>query len=189
MADMKCQGRKNGKNCHREAREKAISGRRLCVQCYSRWWKNQRRKTEPRWLAYVERRNRVKEKNRAEKQYKQFIEDKTEELKKFPTAAEVALKDKLDKLQISYEFQWSFYYRGYAGICDFYLPTQNLIIEVDGGYHSKEEQRIKDRIRNQVCADNLGKPILRITNKQVFNISDSELISLIEKVGIKKNVS
>ena len=112
---------------------------------------------------------------------RQFIQKAVNSFRKRPTGAESVLQQKLEDLGVEYKFQWAFYYRGYAGIADFYLPAYSLIIEVDGGYHCNEEQRIKDRIRDQVCADNLGKPILRLVNSYVIDIEPEELKRLIER--------
>lgn len=142
------------------------------------------KKTRKRVKRQSFRKWRHKDTNRMVSREKTFIAKKIPELQRRATGAEIELKRKLDQLGIKYEFQWAFYYRGYAGIADFYLPEYNLIIEVDGGYHCKEEQRIKDRIRDQVCADNLGKPILRLVNEYAISVELSELKRLIEQ---KKN--
>ena len=35
-------------------------------------------------------------------------------------------------------------------IADFICVKRNLIIEIDGGYHSQEEQKIKDYLRTEI---------------------------------------
>jgi very-short-patch-repair endonuclease len=47
---------------------------------------------------------------------------------------------------------------------DFYLPEQNLAIEIDGPYHDAE----KDRIADEVFAQDSGVRVLRLTNEQVL---------------------
>lgn len=71
----------------------------------------------------------------------------------------------------------------YADIC---LPTKNIIIEVDGGYHNTEEQRIKDKQRDLAfqsigyttirCANNdtKNKNFVRVVLKQIFELSKTK---------------
>jgi very-short-patch-repair endonuclease len=120
---------------------------------------------------------------KAVKSDKEFLAKKANELRKYPTAAERMLKTKLEKLEIEYVFQYAYYYRGAAGICDFYLPSYNLLIEVDGGYHLEEEQKKKDDVKDVVCRDNLNKPILRLTNKQAIYLSKNLIKTMIEDIG------
>ena len=53
-------------------------------------------------------------------------------------------------------------------IADFYCPSANLIIEVDGGYHLQEEQQQLDKEREERLQAK-GYNILRFTNEQVIN--------------------
>ena len=52
-------------------------------------------------------------------------------------------------------------------IADFYSPSANLIIEVDGGYHQTDEQQTLDEIREEKLKKQ-GYRILRFTNEQVL---------------------
>lgn len=52
--------------------------------------------------------------------------------------------------------------KGY--IVDFLLPDNNMIIEVDGGYHTTLEQKKYDSIKDEKLK-NMGYSITRVTNK------------------------
>jgi very-short-patch-repair endonuclease len=51
-------------------------------------------------------------------------------------------------------------------IVDFYCKPLNLVIEIDGGYHGQEIQKIKDSERQQVLEE-MGLNFLRFTEKEV----------------------
>ena len=53
--------------------------------------------------------------------------------------------------------------KGY--IVDFLLPDNNMIIEVDGGYHTSLEQKKYDSIKDEKLKS-LGYSIVRVTNKE-----------------------
>ena len=57
-------------------------------------------------------------------------------------------------------------------IVDFYCKPLNLVIEVDGGYHEEEVQKIKDSERQQVL-EKMGLNFLRFTEKEVRKNIDS----------------
>jgi very-short-patch-repair endonuclease len=63
--------------------------------------------------------------------------------KKRTTPAEDWLWRYLAALGLSYRFQQAFYTPHYR-IVDFYLPDQNIIIEIDGLCHDPEKDRIRD---------------------------------------------
>lgn len=51
-------------------------------------------------------------------------------------------------------------------IVDFYCKPLKLVIEIDGGYHFEEEQKIKDNYR-QTILEQLGISFLRFHDEQV----------------------
>jgi len=59
-------------------------------------------------------------------------------------------------------------------IVDFYCKPLNLVIEVDGGYHEEESQKIKDSERQQVLEE-IGLNFLRFAEKEVKKNIDSVL--------------
>ena len=62
-------------------------------------------------------------------------------------------------------------------IVDFFCESIGLCVEIDGGVHNGEEQKIHDKLRDEVIA--LRKlNILRIKNEEVFNGKEK----IIEKI-------
>ena len=59
-------------------------------------------------------------------------------------------------------------------IVDFYCKPLNLVIEVDGGYHEEEVQKIKDSERQHVLEE-MGLHFLRFTDKEVRKNIDNIL--------------
>ena len=79
------------------------------------------------------------------------------------TPAENLFCSYLASLGLSYRFQQGFY-TPYYRIADFYLPTLNLIIEIDGPCHKLEEDARRDKWFEQAR----GIRTLRLTNEQVI---------------------
>ena len=59
-------------------------------------------------------------------------------------------------------------------IVDFYCKPLNLVIEVDGGYHEEEVQKIKDSERQRVLEE-MGLSFLRFSDKEVKKNLDNVL--------------
>jgi len=90
-----------------------------------------------------------------------------EDLIKKQTQSEKLFKAYLKSLNVPYFFQKIFYMKHSFRIVDFYLPTCNVIIEIDGKYH--ENNKVKDFIRT-VELENAGVvQIYRFTNEEVLN--------------------
>jgi len=51
-------------------------------------------------------------------------------------------------------------------IVDFYCKPLNLVIEVDGGYHFEEKQKIKDNERQKILEE-MGLRFLRFNDEEV----------------------
>lgn len=51
---------------------------------------------------------------------------------------------------------------------DFFFKEMKLIVEVDGGYHTTEDQRKKDSYRDTLLKDRKGWRTLRLTNEEVM---------------------
>ncbi|SNR75792.1 Very-short-patch-repair endonuclease [Lutibacter agarilyticus] len=62
-------------------------------------------------------------------------------------------------------------------IVDFYIHKYNLVIEVDGEYHDKQEQIIKDKERTNFLEFN-GLKVIRFKNKEVEN----DILSVINQI-------
>ena len=62
-------------------------------------------------------------------------------------------------------------------IVDFYCKRLKLVIEVDGGYHFEEEQKIKDKEREQIL-QRLGLHFLRFHDEEIRKDMDLVLQSI-----------
>ena len=70
--------------------------------------------------------------------------------------------------KIDFEFQKIIYTdnKKHFFIADFYIPSKNLIIELDGEYHDNAKQQNKDIWRTKVLKS-LGYRVIRFKNKQI----------------------
>lgn len=69
--------------------------------------------------------------------------------------------------KIDFEFQKIIYTDNkHFFIADFYIPSKNLIIELDGEYHDNVKQQNKDIWRTQLL-HSLGYRVIRFKNKQI----------------------
>jgi len=84
---------------------------------------------------------------------KASAEFRAREMKLYPSPLEIRMMDFLDSNGIFYETQKIFYI--YATdrwiiryyIVDFFIPKNNIVIEVDGKFHDKQKQHDKDRTK------------------------------------------
>ncbi len=65
-------------------------------------------------------------------------------------------------------------------IVDFFCVEKNLIIEIDGGYHNKPEQKEADALRTQILNE-LGFKVVRFSNEEVIGNIDN-VVSKIEEL-------
>ncbi len=101
---------------------------------------------------------------------RKYLEDKRKALRKDLTSAEATLWNHLKQKQLEgRKFRRQHSILNY--IVDFYCPKEKLIIELDGGYHLRFEQQLKDYERDEVL-NNLGFTIFRIENKFIFEDLD-----------------
>lgn len=94
------------------------------------------------------------------KNNKKKLEDgSTEYEKKLYSALYKPLKGRVKKQQ-------PFIINKHLYYADIYIPSLKLIIEIDGGYHNTEEQKVKDKQRDDDFKS-IGYTTLRYTNEQV----------------------
>ena len=98
-----------------------------------------------------------------------------------PTEAETFLWKQLKAQGLGVAFKRQCIILDY--IADFYCPSANLIIEVDGGYHLQEEQQQLDKEREERLQAK-GYNILRFTNEQVLFDTDKVLKDITEFLSI-----
>ena len=97
---------------------------------------------------------------------------RSEEMKIWPSPLEEKMKMYLDNHSIYYEQQKIFYIYDEDGwikryfIADFFLPNDNLIVEVDGKFHNKHKQADRDRTR-LIQANYPGVEVMRFTWKDL----------------------
>lgn len=90
------------------------------------------------------------------------------------TESEKVFKALLKSIKLEYEFQKIFWYtkgKNYDSfyILDFYIPSANIVVEIDGEYHNEEDQKRDDKIRSSVIRRNGILKIVRFTNNEVLN--------------------
>jgi very-short-patch-repair endonuclease len=73
---------------------------------------------------------------------------------------------------------------GYC-IVDFYLPSHQLCIEVDGGYHFSEKQKSYDHWKNNYIINERHMRVFRITDAECFDLTPEDLLKYLDDA--KKN--
>ena len=100
-----------------------------------------------------------------------LLKEYAKEQRSKPTEAELALWKLLKGKSLGVSVKRQYVILDF--IADFYIPEQQLIIEVDGGYHNSLEQTILDESREKRLR-NVGYNILRFTNEEV--LTDTERV-------------
>jgi len=115
------------------------------------------------------------------KTFKKILEKRRIEARRKPTEAELMAKRLLIKSGIAFEFQKIFkQYR-----VDFYLRKTRTIIEIDGGYHNSDDQKIKDKWRQErLIKHGKIRNMLRFTNEDVLQRPDYFISKVIEHIKI-----
>ena len=70
-------------------------------------------------------------------------------------------------------------------IADFICLSEKLIIEVDGLHHQLPENKASDEIRTKTLLD-FGFEVIRFTNQQILNETDSVIIEIIQRLKQRK---
>lgn len=89
---------------------------------------------------------------------------RAEELRKFPTHAELIIWGYLAGNRLGVKFRRQHPLANY--IADFYCHSLRLVIEIDGSIHNKQEVKINDNER-QAHIESLGLTVIRFTNDEV----------------------
>lgn len=132
----------------------------------------------------------VKNKRKKKPKEKSDNSDKfRNELIKKATGAELKFKQFLDKNMVAYKFQKIVYVsidcKQKFYIADFFFKQYNLIVELDGGYHSTPDQKIKDDMRTMHLRRS-GYFVLRFDNSRTDDCRSlyNEILAFIqEKFG------
>ena len=105
------------------------------------------------------------------KPYKEEPKENTAEYYKHILEVNATYAERLLKTflagKIDFEFQKIIYTDNkHFFIADFYIPSKNLIIELDGEYHDDAKQQEKDIWRTKILKS-LGYKVIRFKNKQI----------------------
>ena len=105
------------------------------------------------------------------KPYKEDPKENTAEYYKHILEVNATYAERLLKTfltgKIDFEFQKIIYTDNkHFFIADFYIPSKNLIIELDGEYHDNAKQQEKDIWRTKILKS-LGYKVIRFKNKQI----------------------
>ena len=105
------------------------------------------------------------------KPYKEESKENTAEYYKHILEVNATYAERLLKTfltgKIDFEFQKIIYTDNkHFFIADFYIPSKNLIIELDGEYHDDAKQQEKDIWRTKILKS-LGYRVIRFKNKQI----------------------
>lgn len=87
-------------------------------------------------------------------------------LRKKPTLGEQIFIEKCQHFKIDYIFQKGFIAGSGFCIADFYLPKYKTVVEIDGKYHNRRKQRIRDHYKDRYYK-NRNLKVLRIKEEDV----------------------
>ena len=102
------------------------------------------------------------------KLYKAYLKNNSRILRKNMTKAEVILWNYLRKKQL---LGIQFYRQKPLGdfIVDFYCPSKKLVIEIDGGQHYIDGEKVlSDKYRDECLKNNFNLNVLRFTNDDIY---------------------
>ena len=105
------------------------------------------------------------------------LKEKAESMRKNPTEAESAMWEMLRRKNLDAKFRRQHIIGDY--IVDFVCLDNQLVVEIDGGYHNDPEQKELDRQRTNYLQSK-GFCVLRFTKEEVLSNTD-------ETLGIIKN--
>ena len=118
--------------------------------------------------------------------YNKKLKARSRKLRSSMTDAEIALWVKLRRKQLH---GLQFYRQKPLGnfIVDFYCPTAQLIIEIDGGQHYEEEGRFRDGLRDGYL-ESLGLRVLRFSNLDVLKNVDGVIAVILEYLETRNSL-
>ena len=99
--------------------------------------------------------------------------------RKSPSSLELKLGQLLDSLQIEYEIQkciGNF-------VVDIFIPSEDLIIECDGGYWHNLPGRKESDLKRDTYLINLGFKIIRFNDSEIKKDFANVKLELVEKLG------
>jgi len=102
------------------------------------------------------------------------------------TKWELIFKEILEQAKIPYVFQFPIVCeQNFLYIVDFYLPTYNVIFELDGAQHSTKDAIKYDKARTKRLND-IGLTVKRIRNSTVHLVTPKLIHSFLETTMLRK---
>lgn len=101
------------------------------------------------------------------------------ENRKNPTMAEQVLWENIRGEQLGVRVLRQYVIGDY--IVDFLLPDADLVIEVDGAYHSERLQMEDDKLREEHL-NRMGYRVIRFTNEEVLYDTQNTLDEIMSKI-------
>lgn len=99
--------------------------------------------------------------------------------RKCPTEAEAVMWNVLRGKKFGVRFRRQHPINDY--IADFVCLSHNLVIEIDGGYHTEEDVKLKDKERT-FYMEKEGFAVIRFTNEQVLSDIESVIAIIKQKL-------
>jgi len=115
--------------------------------------------------------------------YYDLLKKWAKENRQFQTMEESVLWDNLRTNQLGLHFRRQHIIGCY--IADFVCLTANLIVEVDGGYHSQNEQQIQDYYRTEDL-NQMGFRVIRFKNEEIISNLSSVLDTIFNYIARKE---
>ncbi len=106
------------------------------------------------------------------------------EHRKNPTEAEKILWNSLRNKNLGEKFRQQHLIDNY--IVDFVCLSKKLVIEVDGGYHSTQEQKLLDNDRT-IILESKGYKVIRFTNEEIIGNLENVLIEIKSELNSRNN--
>ena len=109
--------------------------------------------------------------------YDKKLKHRSRELRSSMTDAEISLWSKLRRKQL---YGLPFYRQKPLGsyIVDFYCPSAQMVIEIDGGQHYTEEGQAQDSKRDAFL-NSIGLRVLRFSNLDVIGNLDGVIAEIV----------
>jgi len=113
--------------------------------------------------------------------YRRDLKSVSRVLRKNMTEAEVRIWQRIRKKQIS---GVRFYRQKPLGryVVDFYAPSLQLIVEIDGGQHFEQGDYITSDKERQKYLESLGCVVMRFTNIDVMSNTEGVVLKLCEYI-------
>jgi very-short-patch-repair endonuclease len=119
--------------------------------------------------------------------YDKNLVSRAKELRKETTEAEKVFWDKILKNKKLENFKFTRQKPIDHFIVDFFCSSLGVVIEIDGEVHSY--QKTRDKERDRILKQKFGLEIIRYSNKEVLENTESVLEDLIRKIKYLNSIS